>query len=124
MGVCIFYLSSRRKVLENFNTEQSCGLRMDQNDSKFCSQGKSVTIKQLLSNFGHLDKGEKLPREIVNPNVQKDILWMEKQEGSMNFKFGIIYAKAGQIMDDELFSNETGSSNFTNFLNLLGENVQ
>ena len=62
----------------------------------------------MLSNFGHLDKVEKLPREIVNPNVQKDILWMEKQEGSMNFKFGIIYAKAGQIMDDELFSNETG----------------
>ena len=27
-------------------------------------------------------------------------------------------------MDDELFSNECGSSNFTNFLNLLGERVQ
>ena len=44
----------------------------------------------------------------MNPNVQKDILWLEKQEGSMNFKFGVIFAKAGQIMDDELFSNETG----------------
>jgi len=91
---------------------------------QFCSQGKSVTIKQLLSNFGHLDKVEKLPREIVNPNVQKDILWMEKQEGSMNFKFGIIYAKAGQIMDDELFSNETGSKNFLKFLSLMGDRIQ
>ena len=63
---------------------------------------------QFLSNFGYLDKIEKIPREIVNPNVQKDILWLEKQEGSMNFKFGVIFAKAGQIMDDELFSNETG----------------
>ena len=35
----------------------------------------------------------------------------------------MIYAKAGQIMDDELFSNETGSDNFSNFLILLGERV-
>ena len=68
----------------------------------------SIFLFQFLSNFGYLDKIEKIPREIVNPNVQKDILWLEKQEGSMNFKFGVIFAKAGQIMDDELFSNETG----------------
>ena len=61
-----------------------------------------------MSNFGYIDKIEKIPREIVNPNVQKDILWLEKQEGSMNFKIGVILAKAGQIMDDELFSNESG----------------
>ena len=41
----------------------------------------------------------------------------------MNFKFGVIYAQAGQIMDDELFSNEAGSHHFDNFLNLLGERV-
>ena len=33
----------------------------------------------------------------------------------MNFKFGVVYAKPGQIMDDELFSNETDSEKFTNF---------
>ena len=32
--------------------------------------------------------------------------------------------RVGQIMDDELFSNECGSSNFNNFLNLLGDHVQ
>ena len=32
--------------------------------------------------------------------------------------------RVGQIMDDELFSNECGSSNFNNFLNLLGDCVQ
>ena len=35
-----------------------------------------------------------------------------------------IQLRVGQIMDDELFSNECGSSNFTNFLKLLGETVQ
>ena len=82
---------------------------------------------QLLTNFGYIDKIEKVPREIVNPNVQKDILWLEKQEGSMNFKFGVILAKAGQIMDDELFSNESGGyffqSRFFHALLLQTKNI-
>jgi hypothetical protein len=57
------------------------------------------------------------------PNIlitEQDILWLEKQEGSLNFKFGVIFAKPGQIMDDELFSNELASNQFTQFLALLG----
>ena len=30
---------------------------------------------------------------------------MEEQEGSVNFKFGVLYAKNGQKSDDEMFSN-------------------
>lgn len=30
---------------------------------------------------------------------------MEEQEGAVNFKFGVLYAKAGQKTDDEMFSN-------------------
>ena len=30
---------------------------------------------------------------------------LEEQEGAINFKFGIIYAKTGQTTDDEMFSN-------------------
>lgn len=41
----------------------------------------------------------------------------------MNFKFGVIYAKPGQIMDDELLSNEAGSERFLQFLSLLGDRV-
>jgi hypothetical protein len=53
----------------------------------------------------------------------QDILWLEKQEGSLTFKFGVIYAKPGQIMDDELFSNNdsgAASDQFQQFLSLLG----
>jgi len=62
--------------------------------------------------------------QVASPNIQKDILWLEKQEGSMNFKFGVIYAKPGQFLDDELFSNESGSARFEAFLGLLGERVR
>jgi len=30
---------------------------------------------------------------------------LEEQEGSVNFKFGVIYAREGQITDDEMLSN-------------------
>lgn len=39
----------------------------------------------------------------------------------MNFKFGVIYALGGQILDDELFSNKDGSDTFEEFLKLLGD---
>ena len=42
----------------------------------------------------------------------------------MNFKFGVIYAKAGQIIEDELFSNETGNNHFDNFLKFLDECIR
>ncbi|XP_030807599.1 GTPase-activating Rap/Ran-GAP domain-like protein 3 [Camarhynchus parvulus] len=43
-----------------------------------------------------LDKFEKSPREIFHPEIQK---------GSVNFKFGVLYAKDVQLTDDEMFSN-------------------
>jgi hypothetical protein len=55
--------------------------------------------------------------------MEQDILWLEKQEGSLNFKFGVIFAKPGQIMDDELFSNEVASNQFNQFLALLGRTL-
>ncbi|KAF2985755.1 hypothetical protein EK904_004884, partial [Melospiza melodia maxima] len=43
--------------------------------------------------------------------------------GSVNFKFGVLYAKDGQLTDDEMFSNETGSESFQRFLHLLGDTI-
>ncbi|KAJ8792533.1 hypothetical protein J1605_019752 [Eschrichtius robustus] len=43
--------------------------------------------------------------------------------GSVNFKFGVLFAKDGQLTDDDMFSNEIGSDAFQKFLNLLGETI-
>lgn len=64
-----------------------------------------LTVKQILSNFPNMDKIEKGPKEIFSPDIQKDLLLLEEQEGSVNFKFGIIYMKQGQTSDDEILSN-------------------
>ncbi|NXD39549.1 GARL3 protein, partial [Copsychus sechellarum] len=86
------------------------------------SPTKTLSVKSILSAMS-LDKFEKSPREIFHPEIQKDLLVLEEQEGSVNFKFGVLYAKDGQLTDDEMFSNETGSESFQRFLHLLGETI-
>ncbi|XP_068429581.1 GTPase-activating Rap/Ran-GAP domain-like protein 3 isoform X2 [Clinocottus analis] len=86
------------------------------------SPTKTLSVKSILSAM-NMDRFEKGPREILNPEIQKDLLVLEEQEGSVNFKFGVLFAKDGQLTDDEMFSNETGSESFDKFLTLLGDSV-
>ena len=59
----------------------------------------------------------------MNPSIQKDLFTLEKQERAMNLKFGVIYAKESQMTDDEFLSNQEGSKDFYNFLDLFGERI-
>ncbi|XP_065200520.1 GTPase-activating Rap/Ran-GAP domain-like protein 3 isoform X3 [Planococcus citri] len=85
---------------------------------------KPLTVKQILSNFPNMDKLEKGPKEIFTPEIQKDLLLLEEQEGSVNFKFGVLYMKPNQLTDDEMLSNENGSEEFNEFISLLGDKVR
>lgn len=64
------------------------------------------TVKQLLAHFSTLD-ASKSPKELFAADIQKDLLLLEEQEGSVNFKFGVMYMRAGQQCDDEMLSNGT-----------------
>ncbi|XP_046640588.1 GTPase-activating Rap/Ran-GAP domain-like protein 3 isoform X4 [Daphnia pulicaria] len=86
--------------------------------------GRPLNVKQILSNFQNMDRLEKSPKEVVSPELQKSLLLLEEQEGSVNFKFGVLYAKAGQGSDDEMFSNERGSKEFERFLTILGNKIR
>lgn len=60
-------------------------------------------MKQILNHFQI--ETDKSPKEVLDPDIQKELLVLEEQEGSINFKFGIVYAKHGQLTDDEMLSN-------------------
>ena len=64
---------------------------------------KQTTVKLILNHFQI--EYDKNPREILDPELQRELLILEEQEGSINFKFGIVYSKHGQLTDDEMFSN-------------------
>lgn len=63
---------------------------------------KQITVKQILNHFQI--ETEKC-KEVLDPEIQKELLILEEQEGSINFKFGVVYAKHGQLTDDEMLSN-------------------
>lgn len=84
---------------------------------------KPQTVKGILSHF-ELEKFEKGPKEIFDPDIQKDILVLEEQEGSINFKFGVVYAKENQVSDEEFYSNDDPSQSFNSFSDLLGDRIK
>lgn len=65
---------------------------------------QKLTVKQILSHFPCMDSS-KSPKELYSADIQKDLLLLEEQEGSVNFKFGVIYMQGGQKVDDEMLSN-------------------
>ncbi|CAH8517496.1 unnamed protein product [Heterobilharzia americana] len=82
----------------------------------------ALTAKKVL-NFFDIHRVEKGPREILNFEVQKDALTLEEQEGSVNFKFGVLYCIEGQTSDQEMYNNEKGSEQFESFVDLLGDRI-
>lgn len=87
------------------------------------SNGKWPSPKTILEKFS-ITKYDKNIREVNMASLQRDLLTLEEQEGAVNFKFGVLYAIAGQCTDDDMFSNQHGSTEFTEFLNLLGDEVE
>ncbi|XP_039960598.1 GTPase-activating Rap/Ran-GAP domain-like protein 3 isoform X1 [Bactrocera tryoni] len=85
---------------------------------------QKLTVKQILSHFTGMEASAKNPKEIFTADIQKDLLLLEEQEGSVNFKFGVVYMKPGQVCDDEMLSNQDASKDFENFLHILGERIR
>uniref|UniRef100_A0A0X3PRR4 GTPase-activating Rap/Ran-GAP domain-like protein 3 n=2 Tax=Schistocephalus solidus TaxID=70667 RepID=A0A0X3PRR4_SCHSO len=82
----------------------------------------SVSPKKMLNLFD-VHRPEKGLREILHYEAQKEVLTLEEQEGSVNFKFGVVYCKDGQTSDEEMYNNETGCPAYQAFLRLLGDRV-
>lgn len=82
-------------------------------------KGKMVEPKKIIANFGH-GPPDKKQIEVKEASLQDELLVLEEQEGAVNFKIGVLYGKAGQRSDDEMFSNENGSPAFDTFYKELG----
>ncbi|KTG46823.1 hypothetical protein cypCar_00038974, partial [Cyprinus carpio] len=81
------------------------------------------TVSQPLTGYSKNQPSIQSNKNTISQIYIKELLVLEEQEGSVNFKFGVLYAKDGQLTDDEMFSNESGSETFDRFLNLLGDSI-
>jgi len=80
----------------------------------------TVDLMSILVKFGRGVPDKKIEL-ITSPLIQKDLIQIEEQEGSTNFKFGILPRLHGQVTDDMMFSNEHGSPAFNKFCELVGD---
>ena len=61
---------------------------------------------------------------IMCPMASNLIAAYDEHQLVINFKFGILYQKFGQTVEEELFSNNETSPEFDEFLNVLGEKIK
>ncbi|XP_066092286.1 signal-induced proliferation-associated 1-like protein 2 isoform X2 [Saccopteryx bilineata] len=64
-------------------------------------------------------------RQAANsPRVSEQLLKLDEQGLSFQHKIGILYCKAGQSTEEEMYNNETAGPAFEEFLDLLGQRVR
>ncbi|XP_056194361.1 casein kinase I-like isoform X1 [Falco biarmicus] len=96
------HVASKRIVVLRYQADTT-GLHL------FCEEGSQGNVLLLKGERWRgksavsPDKFGKSQRETFHPEIQKDLLALEEQEGPVNFKFGVLYAKDGQLTDDEVF---------------------
>jgi len=56
-------------------------------------------------------------------NLSKELIIMEREEHTNNFKIGVIYTKKGQNHEDDFFGNQEGSEEFYQFLDILADKI-
>jgi len=56
--------------------------------------------------------------------VSETIIKMESQVYFSQYKFGVLFAKTGQIAEDQLYENSETSEDFNEFLNWLGNKIK
>lgn len=90
---------------------------------KMKEKGMLVDVQRLFHAFGR-GEVQRAVEELTDPQVQKQLLLLEEQEGAVNFKIGILPARAGQVADNDMFGNERGSPEFDAFCDLMGSRIE
>ncbi|KAJ3121751.1 signal-induced proliferation-associated 1-like protein 3, partial [Nowakowskiella sp. JEL0407] len=80
---------------------------------------KRSHTKQILHLLKHYFSPAK-PVKISDSAVEKSILTVDELSVVRKYKIGVLYTKAGQTTEEEMFCNEHGSENFNTFLDVLG----
>lgn len=61
---------------------------------------------------------------VVTPRGPEMIVAYDEHVLVNHFKFGLIYQRAGQTTEEQLFGNKTHSAAFEEFLSLMGQRVK
>lgn len=68
---------------------------------------------------------KELPLIKVNPSaILEDLINYEQKCKYNEFKFGVLYARDGEVLEEEIYSHKPQSPDFEEFLDVIGETVR
>eukprot|EP00005_Dracoamoeba_jomungandri_P003763 CAMPEP_0174254862 /NCGR_PEP_ID=MMETSP0439-20130205/4207_1 /TAXON_ID=0 /ORGANISM="Stereomyxa ramosa, Strain Chinc5" /LENGTH=1465 /DNA_ID=CAMNT_0015336739 /DNA_START=50 /DNA_END=4447 /DNA_ORIENTATION=+ len=81
-----------------------------------------ISKKSIVNQFDAKIKPEEV--KILSVDVNESLLNFERQFHVLEYKFGVLLCKEGQVKEQDMFSNESGGEGFNKFVSLLGQQIQ
>lgn len=78
----------------------------------------------LRSNVFVCDSVFSLRLGISSPQIEEQLLKLDEQGISRHYKIGVLYCRAGQATEEEMYNNEDGGPAFNEFLETIGQKVR
>ncbi|KAG8437818.1 hypothetical protein GDO86_008500 [Hymenochirus boettgeri] len=88
------------------------------------NSSRAISPKKLLEHIVPEVNLQCLRLASNSPKVPETLLKLDEQGLSFQRKIGILYCRAGQCSEEEMYNNETAAPAFQEFLSLLGEEVR
>lgn len=91
---------------------------------KSTSSNKSMSTKEVLEYVAPEVQLNCLRLGVQSPQTEEQLLKLDEQGLTSHYKVGIMYCKAGQASEEEMYNNEDAGPAFLEFLDCIGQRVR
>lgn len=86
--------------------------------------GKTITVKDVLEYVAPEVQIQCLRLGVQTPQCEQQLLKLDEQGLTNKYKIGILYCKAGQATEEDMYNNEDPGPAFIEFLETIGNRVR
>ena len=91
---------------------------------KASSSSKTMNTKEVLEYVAPEIQLTNLRLGIQGPQMEEQLLKLDEQGLTSHYKVGVMYCKAGQSSEEEMYNNEEAGPAFEEFLETIGRKVR
>lgn len=88
------------------------------------SNSKTMNIKEVLEYVAPEIQLSCLRLGVQNEHIEEELLKLDEQGLTSHYKVGIMYCKADQATEEEMYNNEEAGPAFEEFLETIGKKVR
>lgn len=86
--------------------------------------GKAITTKEVLEYVAPEVQMQCLRLSVSTPQCEQQLLKLDEQGLTNKYKVGILYCRAGQATEEDMYNNEEAGPAFNEFLETIGKKVR